>query len=320
MVALKLQDCLKKIDELAIEELASYSYSELSMVRVFVYGLIKGIREFKTLHDHLEGKAEVQSWLGWQQVPHRTTLSRRFKALPEKLCSLIAEVYQKFVTSEQIRETVMSVDSSLMQAQGNVWHKKDREAGVLPKCGNIDTEAHWGINGCGEWTFGYRFHCLVNADAELALPKDVAVYAANLKDGTVFTDELAPSLSHDTDVVLADSGYDDQACYDVSDERQISLIAPLDVKPNTPPERTERATLFNDPEVRGVFALRKVSVEPFQGHLKTLFDLEQLPVKGLKNVRSLVTLAVFVYNFLAWINSLLDRPILHLKQTLLALR
>jgi hypothetical protein len=320
MVALRMQDCLNKIDALAITELAKYSYSEVSMVKVFVYGLIKGIREFKTLHDHVEAKREVQGWLGWQKVPHRTTLSRRFKALPEQMRSLIAEVYQKFVQTEQIQEDVMSVDSSLMQAQGNVWHKKDREAGVLPKCGNIDTEAHWGVNGCGAWTFGYRFHCLVNADTDLALPKDVAVYAANIKDSTVFTNDLAPSLAEDTNLLLGDAGYDEQPCYDVCDAKQISLIAPLEVKPNTPPERIDRAELFNDPEVRELFTLRKVSVEPFQGHLKTLFDLEQLPVKGLNNVRSLVTLAAFVYNFLAWINLLLKRPILHLKQTLLALR
>jgi hypothetical protein len=320
MVALNMEDCLNKIDALAITELAKYSYSEASMVKVFVYALIKGIREFKTLHDHLEEKSEVQAWLGWSKVPHRTTLSRRFKALPHQLCSLIAEVYDKFVEAEQIREEVMAVDSSLMQAQGNVWHKKDREAGSIPRCGNIDTEAQWGVNGCGEWTFGYRFHCLVNADADLALPKNVAVYAANIKDGTVFTDELGSSLAADTKVVLADGSYDEQPCYDVCDAKQISLIAPLDVKPNTPLERIERAELFSDPEVRELFTLRKVSVEPFQGHLKTLFDLEQLPVKGLSNVRSLVTLAAFVYNLLAWLNHLLKRPILHLKQTLLTLR
>jgi hypothetical protein len=168
MVALNMEDCLKKVDELSIQELAKCSYSELSMVKVFVYGLIKGIREFKTLHDHLAEKPEVQSWLGWSKVPHRTTLSRRFKMLPEQFCTLITEIYHKFVTSKQIQEEVMSVDSSLMQARGNVWHKKDRDAGVLPTCGNIDTEAHWGMNGCGEWTFGYRVHCLVNADADLA--------------------------------------------------------------------------------------------------------------------------------------------------------
>lgn len=320
MVALTMKDCLDKIDELAVSELASYTYSEGSMVKVFVYGLTKGIREFKTLHDHLGEKAEVQSWLGWKSIPHRTTLSRRFKALPERVNALITEVYQKFISSKHIQEEAMSVDSSLMQAQGNVWHKKDREAGVLPTCGNIDTDAHWGVSGCGEWTFGYRVHCLVNADADLALPKDVAVYAANIKDGAVFIEELAASLSSETNVVLADSSYDEQPCYDVCDAKQISLITPLEVKPHTPPERIERADLFNDPEVRALFALRKVSVEPFQGHLKSLFDLEHLPMKGLKNVRALVTLAVFVYNLLAWLNHLLDRPILHLKQTLLALR
>jgi hypothetical protein len=320
MVALNLRESLEKIDELSINEIKSYSYSEASMVKVFVYALIKGIDEFKTLQDHLTEKREIQSWLGWHSIPHRTTLSRRFKAMPTQLGVLIGEVYQKFVSTEKIQEEVMSVDSSLMQAQGNVWHKKDREAGILPSCGNIDTEAHWGVNGCGEWTFGYRIHCLVNADAELALPKHVAVHAANLQDGSVFSDELAPFLSENTDVVLADGGYDEQPCYEVCDNKEISLIAPLEVKPNTPPERIERATLFNDPDVRELFTLRKVSVEPFQGHLKALFDLEQLPLKGLKNVRSLLTLATFVYNFLAWLNLLLNRPILHLKQTLLALR
>ena len=40
MVALTREDCLTKIDELAIKELASYSYSEGSRVKVFAYRLI----------------------------------------------------------------------------------------------------------------------------------------------------------------------------------------------------------------------------------------------------------------------------------------
>jgi hypothetical protein len=133
MLALDLRESLEKIDELSINEIKSYSYSEASMVKVFVYALIKGIYEFKTLQDHLTEKREIQSWLGWHSIPHRTTLSRCFKAMPTLLGVLIGEVYQKFVSTEKIQEEVMSVDSSLMQAQGNVWHKKDREAGILPR-------------------------------------------------------------------------------------------------------------------------------------------------------------------------------------------
>jgi hypothetical protein len=44
----------------------------------------------------------------------------------------------------------MSVDSSLMHAHGNVWHSKQRKAGELPSCGNIDSDAHWGVSGAGE--------------------------------------------------------------------------------------------------------------------------------------------------------------------------
>jgi hypothetical protein len=116
MVALKMQDCLGKIDELTMKELRRYSYSERSMVKVFVYGLIKGIYEFKTLYDHLHEKAEVPEWLGWETIPHRTTLSRRFKNLPEQVRSLISEIYAVFVRNEQVIEDAMSIDSSLMQA------------------------------------------------------------------------------------------------------------------------------------------------------------------------------------------------------------
>ncbi|MEZ4605874.1 MAG: hypothetical protein R2865_03470 [Deinococcales bacterium] len=91
--------------------------------------------------------------------------------------------------------------------------------------------------------------------------------------------------------MLADGGFDDQSCYELRDQKG-SLIAPIKVKKSTPPERVERAKLYHDPEVRELFSLRKTTVEPFQGRLKALFELEHLFMKGHKNVRALVLLAL----------------------------
>ena len=45
-------------------------------------------------------------------------------------------------------------------------------------------------------------------------------------------------------------GFDKQGCYELCDQNNISLVAPIKPKVNTPPERLERARLYNDPEVR----------------------------------------------------------------------
>ena len=73
----------------------------------------------------------------------------------------IRSLHADFVAEGVTLVDAMSVDSSLMRASGNVWHKKQRDKGELPKCGNIDSNAHWGKNGCGKWIYGYRVHCLV---------------------------------------------------------------------------------------------------------------------------------------------------------------
>ncbi len=241
--------------------------------------------------------------------------------MPEAIRVALRGLHQHFVDEECSDESIMSVDSSLMHAHGNVWHKKQRDKGELPSCGNIDTEAHWGVSGAGEWVFGYRLHSLMSCGPYgLSLPYDVQVEPANVKDAFVFRTVFAPHIPEATELVLADSGYDDEACYKVTDAKEVTLLAPIKVKKNTPPERRERAELFYSPEARDVYCLRKTTVEPYQGQLKDLFDLEHLPLKGLANVRALAMLATLAYLLLVKLNLLLNRPPLQLKATLYALR
>ena len=136
----------------------------------------------------------------------------------------------------------------------------------------------------------------------------------------MFKDLLAPSIPKATQVLLGDGGFDDESCYGLCDDKDISLVAPIKVKASTPPERLERARLYHDPEVRSTFALRKTTVEPFQGQLKNLFDLEYLCMKGLANVRTLVVLATLAYLLLAKLNHRLGLDILKLQDTLIAIR
>lgn len=320
-VTLDLESLLKLVDELALAaDSGNIEYSTRSMLKLYLYMLIKRIKGFKTLAKQLHLKTELLSQFGLTKCPHRTTLSRRFKQLPSILREQVRAIHAEFVTEDVTLVDAMSVDSSLMHAKGNVWHKKQRDKGELPSCGNIDTDAHWGKSGCGQWVYGYRVHCLVGADAQAALPCDVEVAAANVKDADIFKDKLATSLPEQTQVLFGDSSFDDQTCYTLCDSQNISLIAPIKVKANTPQARRERAQLYNDLQVREAFCLRKTSVEPFQGRLKSLFELEYLYMKGLKNVRPLVILATFAYLLLALLNYRLGLDILKLQETLIAIR
>lgn len=282
--------------------------------------LVKRIKGFKTLAKQLRFKAGLLDEFGLSACPHRSTLSRRFKQLPLVLREQIRRIHAEFLDEDVTLADAMSVDSSLLHAKGNVWHKKQRDKGELPSCGNIDQEAHWGKSGCGEWVYGYRIHCLVSGTPDAALPRDVEVAAANVKDAAVFKDHLAPALPEQTQVVFGDSSFDDQSCYELCDQKAISLIAPIKAKPNTPKERRERARLYHDPEVREAFCLRQTTVEPFQGRLKSLFDLEYLYMKGIRNVRTLVILATLAYLLLAKLNYRLGLDILKLQDTLIAIR
>lgn len=253
--------------------------------------------------------------------PHRTTLGKRFKRMPETVRFALKQVHGEFVDQQQSDASIMSVDSTLMHAHGNVWHKKQRDQGELPTCGNIDTQAHWGVSGAGEWVYGYRLHTLMSCGPYgLELPCDAQVEPANIKDAEVFKSVLVPSMPEGAEIILADAGYDEQGCYDASDAKSVSLLVPIKVKRYTPPARRARAELFYAPESREAYGLRKTTIEPYQGQLKELFGLEHLPVKGLANVRALALLATLAYLLLVRLNLLLERPPLQLKATLYALR
>jgi len=59
-----------------------------------------------------------------------------------------------FVTEDMVDPSIAAVDSTLMKAKGNVWHKSSiMKKGVVP-CPGIDTDARWGYSHTKGWVFG----------------------------------------------------------------------------------------------------------------------------------------------------------------------
>ncbi len=91
------------------------------------------------------------------RYPSRRTFERRLKAMPETLPAQIACLGRDLVGSiepwARCGRGAAALDSTLLRAQGGVWHKKDREKGEVPHSA-IDTEAHWGKSGWHGWVHG----------------------------------------------------------------------------------------------------------------------------------------------------------------------
>ena len=276
-------------------------------------------------------KPDLQQLCNLKTAPHRTTISRRFKTLPDPLALVLDQLTLKAQEQELIDVSITSTDSTLMKANGNLWHQKNMIANEIPACGNIDTDAHWGKSGCKGWTFGYALFSLVACGPQgIVWPLESVLYPANAKDTPVFKKDLLRHLPSQTQLLLADTGFDDQHLANACDKRKITLVTPiLKVGKSSSKKRLARAALFATPDVREAFVLRKTSVEPFQreqpdrcclvskkGQIKDVFGLERLPMKGLLNVRVLCILAVVTYCLLVLLNVGLGRSARAIKETM----
>jgi hypothetical protein len=87
------------------------------------------------------------------RLPTRRTWERRLAALPPTLPSLIGRLGRHLVKGLNPwahQGHGAACDSTAVRAHGGVWHKKDREASVVPHT-SIDTEAHWSKSGWHGW-------------------------------------------------------------------------------------------------------------------------------------------------------------------------
>lgn len=220
--------------------------------------------------------------------PSRRTWERRLKAIPDTLPAQIGCLGRYLVALIQPWATcgrAAAIDSTLLRAKGGVWHKKDREKGVVPHT-SIDTEAHWTKSGWHGWVYGWKLH-LVSVVAAVWIPLAAELTAANTADS-----EPAPVLLRelplDTRFVLGDIHYNApivrQAC-----ERngRILITTQYGSYPHTDP----------GVEVRRIFhKLRSLAMENFNEHFKAIFDGHgQVPTKGLVNTRRFGLGAIFTY-------------------------
>lgn len=221
-------------------------------------------------------------------LPSRRTFERRLKRLPEHLPAQIYRLGQHLLTLYQPWAScgrAVALDSTPLRAQGAPWHKKHREAGLVPNT-SIDTDAHWTKSGWHGWVYGYKLHLLTTVST-FWIPLAARLCPANEADN-VIADELLPEIPAEARFVLADSQYDTQDLHQLCDDADRILIASH--KPTSPRNAAGTA-------VRQMFhLLRGVAMENFNSLFKSTFDLRRpVPSRGLVNTQRSVLGAVLVF-------------------------
>ncbi len=222
------------------------------------------------------------------RYPSRRTWERRLARLPATLPAQIGCLGRYLVDLLQPWQTAgraAAIDSTTLRANGGVWHKKDREAGVVPHT-SIDTEASWTKSGWHGWVYGWKLH-LVTTVAAVWIP-----LAADLTPANVADNEHAPvllaELPHDLRFLLGDTSYNDPDLHARCAAAGRVLVA---TRRGPYPHQDDGA------KVRQVFhALRSHAIENFNEQYKGIFGGHgQVPTRGHVATRRYVLGAVFVY-------------------------
>jgi DDE family transposase len=161
-----------------------------------------------------------------------------------------------FVTEGMAGLSITAIDSTLLKANGHVWHKSSMKKGVVPRPG-IDTDARWGYSHIKGWVFGYKLHLTsttttaataATAVGDLVVPLTADVTTTNVPDNKMYvpvTSSLSLSLSVFTLpsalYMIADPGYDDKNLYKYSKKtlRIDHLVCPVKRYKSTPKEGLE---------------------------------------------------------------------------------
>lgn len=272
------------------------TYTEKTFLVFFMLMQFRHIYAFKAQWRWLHSHPDLLKVLGWENVPHRKTISTRYKALYPMLQEFIVFVAQDAASlDEALSMKHLVADKSLFKAHGPVWHQSDREAHHIPaKLRHLDTDATWSKSGYHGWVYGYGLHALCT---EAAFPAGVQVETGSLAESRVIDQQAEVIFARlQPDTLAADNSYAKASRIRRWAIRGVALLSPAYkwVKGRYAQAYHE---FLKQPDCPLHLRKRKTSVEP-------LFDLvakvlgadgpqKQLPVQGLANVRTCLALAVF---------------------------
>lgn len=289
-----------------------FTYREEKFIIFFMLMQFRQVYAFKAQRCWLNKHPEMLALLGWTTVPHRTTISRRYKVLYPVLQDFVQFIGQYAPElDERFSQKHLVEDKSLFKALGPVWHQSDRKAGRIPdKLRKLDTDATWSKSAYHGWVYGYGLHTTCNDEAFPAL---VQVETASISESTVITDKESTLLEQlNPETVTADNSYTLAMRIRRWAKHGVILITPA-FKWVQGHFAQAYHHFLTEPDIVQHKLDRRTTVEPLfaltANVLGTTAQQKQLPVQHLDNVRTCLALATLSVQIAMIANSIWGLPL-----------
>ena len=297
-----------------------FEYEDQVLIVFFTMMSIRRITAFKAQHRWLMQHLHVAIALGFEQIPQRSTLSRRYKTRYPILQAFIAFVGH---WAETIHPTfssrVLVEDASLFKACGPVWHQSDRLAGQIPeKLRNLDQDASWRKSAYHGWVYGYGLHLTCNRSG---FPKLVQVETASVSESQVVEQKKKRLFALEPRAVVGDNAY----CKALR-VRTWAVEGVLLLTPAATWQTGRYAVAYHRLLAKAPFAdwlqCRKTAIEPvfdlFSKLLGTSHNHKQLPLQSLAKVQPFLALAVLALQITLIVNHAFGLPLRQISNLLTA--
>jgi hypothetical protein len=199
---------------------------------------------------------------------------------------------------------VTAIDSTLLKAKGHLWHKSSMKKGVVPRSG-VDTDARWGYSHTRGWVFGYKLH-LTSTTGHLTVPLTADLTTANVQDNQMYVTLTSSSLVFSLPslrYMAADPGYDDRKLYEHTKKTLgMDLVCPVERYKSTSKKRLELVCFYQSGLGQSIYNQRGISVEPLIEHIKSVFKIDPLPVRGFHAISAVVLISVLLYQIMVYYN------------------
>ena len=103
--------------------------------------------------------------------------------------------------------------------------------------------------------------------------------------------------------VAADCGYDDHKLYNWSITRGFELVSPVsEIYNHTSSDRLQLIHFYESELGQAIYSWRGISVEPLIEHIKDIFKIDPLTVRGYQKAAGIVLLSVLLYQIIVYYN------------------
>lgn len=283
------------------------TFSGQAFLLLAVVGVV--LRTFKPqeLCTLLSKDGNLRERLGFPRVPHRRTVERRLDAtLPEAEAqvSALGQQIRGEVTPGPDEPYASAIDGRMYQAQGPLWHKRDREQDRIPaRLRNVDIESAWSKSGYRGWVQGYRLVL-----QGLVFPTPVPLFARwcanSVGESTVLQEALAAAQLPVTELLLGDSTFGGAELVATYAQHGGWLLTPQQL-PTSP-----------DAWQHDLYAYRRETIELLFQRIIQTCDLKVCPAKGLARTGTFVIASVWLYQVLFLDNHRQHRPLAHIKEAI----